>query len=100
MEEIDKYNKMMKDLNNKYSSYIETDNRVEIEPRWHVNDIVICINNNFIENEPSHGPKEGLSFGAFYKILSIPDGQMIIVKNDFFEEVPYFNWRFDKLHIN
>lgn len=97
MKEIDKYNKMMKDLNDKYSSYVEVDNKKEIVSRWIVGDIIICVNNNFIENEPSHGTKDGLTFGSFYKILSIPDGQMIVIKNDHYEDVPYFNWRFDKV---
>jgi hypothetical protein len=94
MEEIDKYNKMLKDLNNKYSSYTEVDNRVDVKPEWCESDIVICVNNNFIENDESHGHKDGLSLGGIYKVLSIRDGQMIIITNDFYEDVPYFNWRF------
>ena len=101
MEEIDKYNQMLKDLKNNFSQFEEVDNRVvEKKLDWCIGDIIICINNNFIKDEISHGPKEGLSLGFFYKISNILEEDMIIIENDNFETVSYFTWRFIKLLDN
>lgn len=97
MEEIDKYHQMMKELNNRYSHYDEVDNRVEVE-KLNVGDIMYCINNNFIKDDPSHGPKDGLTLNTIYTILDIDDADMIIIENDNNEKVPYFIWRFAKIN--
>lgn len=99
MNEIDKYHEMMQSLKDNYSHYDEVDNTNEIDI-WKINDLVICINNNFIETEPSHGAKKGLSFGYLYKITETPENDMIKIKNDDGEIVPYFIWRFYKLINN
>lgn len=97
MSELDKYNDSLKKLNEKFSNYEETDNRVEeIVNIWEENDEVMCINNNFMIKDASHGKKEGLSFGKIYKIISVPELDMIIIKNDEDKELPYFKKRFCK----
>lgn len=97
MNNLDKFNAAVKTLDDKYENYTEIDNRVdEIIVTWEVDDYLICINNNFIREDASHGIKDGLTFGKLYKIISIPEIDMIIIENDLKEIVPYFTWRFYK----
>lgn len=90
------YQDILKQLNDKYSQYTEIDNRITEKQKWLIGDNIICVNANFVQNEPSHGAKDGLTEGQLYEILSFRDDDMLIIKNDYNEEVPYFNWRFDK----
>jgi hypothetical protein len=90
------YQDILDKLNKNFSQFTETDNRIEPKIKWQIGDVLVCVNANFIKDEPTHGPKDGITEGNLYEIISFRDEDMLNVKNDFLEEVPYFNWRFDK----
>lgn len=72
MNEKEKYLDMMKKFKEKYPSYIEIKTN-EIERNiFNVGETILCINNNFVITDPTHGLKEGLTFGKIYQIESIP----------------------------